>query len=229
MSVDVRLERAETLYEQAVFGGDASALAEADRELDAVEADLATVGTGRDIGAVEAGLALARGRVVHARFLEHHEEDPRELELFERACDLFHRLGDTRGEGEALFWIGCFHQVVRHDDEAAGPALRRSYELAARAGDRLTMSYALRHLGIAEHRAGRLEAARERLEESVRLRRELGFDPGVAANLVGLAYIAAAEDRRDDALRLLDEAAALAEASGALGIARHVDQARTAL
>ncbi len=229
MSGDVRLERAGALYEQAVFGGDASALAEADRELDAVEADLATVGTGRDIGAVEAGLALARGRVVHARFLEHREEDPRELELFERAADLYRRLGDGRGEGEALFWIGCFHQVVRHDDEAAGPALRRSYELAARAGDRLTMSYALRHLGIAEHKAGRLEAARERLEESVRLRRELGFDPGVAANLVGLAYIAAAEDRRDDALRLLGEAAALAEASGAVGIARHVEQARTAM
>lgn len=229
MSGDVRLERAGALYERAVFGGDASALAEADRELDAVEADLATAGTGRDLGVVEAALALARGRVVHARFLEHHEEDSRELELFERAADLYRRLGDERGEGEALFWIGCFHQVVRHDDEAAGPALRRSYEVAARTGDRLTMSYALRHLGIAEHRAGRLEAARERLEESVRLRRELGFDPGVAANLVGLAYIAAAEDRRDDALRLLDEAAALAKASGAAGIARHVEQARSAL
>ncbi|MEU7692762.1 tetratricopeptide repeat protein [Microbispora sp. SCL1-1] len=229
MSGDVRLERALALYEQAVFGGDASALAEADRELDAVEADLTTRGSGRDIAAAEAGLALARGRIVHARFLEHHEEDPRELELFERAADLFRRLGDTRGEGEALFWIGCFHQVVRHDDEAAGPALRRSHELAAGAGDKLTMSYALRHLGIADHKAGRLEAARERLEESVRLRRELGFHPGVAANLVGLAYIAAAEGRRDDALRLLDEAAVLAETSGALGIARHVEQARTNL
>ncbi|MEV5745236.1 tetratricopeptide repeat protein [Microbispora rosea] len=229
MSGDARLDRALALYEQAVFGGDATALAEADRELDAVEAGLTTRASGRDIGAAEAGLALARGRIVHARFLEHHEEDPRELELFERAADLFRRLGDTRGEGEALFWIGCFHQVVRHDDEAAGPALRRSYELAAKAGDRLTMSYALRHLGIAEHKAGRLDAARERLEESVRLRRELDFRPGVAANLVGLAYIAVAEDRRDDALRLLDEAAALAETSGALGIARHVEQARTAL
>ncbi|MEU7941961.1 hypothetical protein [Microbispora bryophytorum] len=229
MRGDVRLERAGALYEKAVFGGDASALTEADRELDGVEADLATVGTGQDVGVVEAGLALARGRVAHARFLEHHEEDPRELDLFERAAELYRRLGDERGEGEALFWIGCFHQVVRHDDEAAGPALRRSYELAAKAGDRLTMSYALRHLGIAEHGAGRLEAARERLEESVRLRRELGFDAGVAANLVGLAYIAATEDRRDDALRLLDEAAALAEASGALGIARQVEQARTAV
>lgn len=88
------------------------------------------------------------------------------------------------------------------------------------------MSYALRHLGIAEHAAGRLQAARERLQESVRLRREAGFLPGVAANLVGLAYIAAGDGRRDDALRLLDEAGAIADSSGALGIGRSVQQAR---
>jgi hypothetical protein len=59
--------------------------------------------------------------------------------------------------------------------------------LAAQVGDKLTMSYAVRHLGIAEYVADRLDRARERLAESVRLRRELGFLPGVAANLVGLA------------------------------------------
>ncbi|MEU8197041.1 tetratricopeptide repeat protein [Microbispora amethystogenes] len=213
MSGDPRLERAGTLYERAVFGGDASALADADRELDAVEADL----------------ALARGRVVHARFLESGEEDPREKDLFERAADLYRRLGDLRGEGEALFWIGCFQQVVRRDHEAAGTALRRSYELAEATGDTLTMSYALRHLGIAEHLAGRLEPARELLEESARLRREIGFQPGVAANLVGLAYIAAAQNRGEDALRLLGEAARLAEESGAESVARQVAEARAAL
>jgi hypothetical protein len=39
MSAD-RIERARLLYERSVFDGDASALAAADRELDAVEADL---------------------------------------------------------------------------------------------------------------------------------------------------------------------------------------------
>jgi hypothetical protein len=91
------------------------------------------------------------------------------------------------------------------------------------------MSYALRHLGIAEHRAGRLDTARERLEASVRLRREIGFLPGVAANLVGLAYIAAGQDRHGEALALVEEAAAIAEASGAQGIMRSIDEARTQL
>lgn len=41
MSADGRIERARMLYENAVFGGNAGALAAAERELDAVEADLA--------------------------------------------------------------------------------------------------------------------------------------------------------------------------------------------
>ncbi|WP_405143184.1 tetratricopeptide repeat protein [Sphaerisporangium sp. NBC_01403] len=213
MNADARVERARLLYERAVFGGDAGVLPAADRELDAVEADL----------------ALARGRVMHARSLEDRNEDPQELALFERAARLYRELGDLRGEGESLLWIGIFHQVVRDDGDAALPALERSYELAGQAGDTLTLSYALRHLGFAEHMAGRLDAARERLEESTRLRRELGFLPGVAANLVGLVYVAVAQGRRDDALALVEEAAAIAEASGAKGIMRQIDEARTQL
>jgi tetratricopeptide (TPR) repeat protein len=211
MSAEERIEHARLLYERAVFGGDTSALAEADRDLNAVEADL----------------ALARGRVMHARFLAESNEDPHELALFERAAQLYRTLGDLRGEGESLFWVGTFYQVVRGDNDAAVPVLERSRELAAEVGDKLTLSYALRHLGIAEHAAGRAEAAREWLEESVRLRREIGFLPGVAANLVGLAYLAAEEGRRDEALGLVQEAAAIAEASGAQGIMRQVEQART--
>ncbi|MFI6977533.1 tetratricopeptide repeat protein [Embleya sp. NPDC050154] len=206
-----RIDRARLLYERSVFGGDRNALPAADRELDAVEADL----------------ALARGRVAHARHLRHRgAEDPEELALFERAVELYRLLGDVRGEGEALFWVGTFHQVVRSDHASALPALERSLELATAVEDRLTMSYALRHLGIAAHIAGRLDTARVRLEESVRLRRELGFLPGVAANLVGLAYIAAGQDRRDDALALVEEAAAIVAATGADGILPSVEEAR---
>jgi hypothetical protein len=86
----------------------------------------------------------------------------------------------------------------------------------------------LRHLGIAEHSAGRMDAAREYLEESVRLRREIGLLPGVAGNLVGLIYIAAAQGRRDDALALADEATAICQESGSLGILRQVEEARAA-
>ena len=80
VGTDDRIEKAGLLYESAVFGGDAEALAIAERGLDAVEADL----------------ALARGRILHARFLEGRNEDPDELPLFRRAARLYRALGDAR-------------------------------------------------------------------------------------------------------------------------------------
>jgi tetratricopeptide (TPR) repeat protein len=218
--VDERVRQAGLLYERAVFTGDAGLLAEADRELDAAEADL----------------AVARGRLMHTRFLLRRdqdpaaaEEDPGELPLFERAARLYRALGDIGGEAGALFWVGCFHQVVRHDNATAVPVLEQSLKLASQAGDKAAMSEALRHLGIAAHGAGRLEAARQHLEESTRLRREIGLLPGAAANMVGLAYIAAAQERGDDALALLDEAGAIAGASQAHRILEQVNEARAEL
>jgi tetratricopeptide (TPR) repeat protein len=196
-----------------VHRGDDDALETATRLLDAVEADL----------------AAARGQILHARFLRSRVESPDELPLFERAFELYRALGDGRGEGAALFFLAMYHQVVRGDDAAAIPLLERSLELSTAAGDGLTRSEALRHLGIAEHRAGRLAAARELLEESTRIRRELGLTAGVASNLVGLGYVAAADGRPDDARAILDEAAALAEESGAAAIAAHVEEARASL
>ena len=220
MSVDERIERSRLAYERALFESDGEALAQAERELDGVEADL----------------ALARGRVIHGRFLqqraegpEQAREDPRELASFERAAELYRARGDVRGEAESLFWVGCCHQVVRRDNEAAVPVLWQSLELATETDDMTTMSEVLRHLGIAEHAAGRLGAARLHLEESTRLRREMGAGLGVASNLVGLTYIAAGQDRRDDALRLIEEARAIAEASGARGLLRQIEEARAQL
>ena len=218
--MDERVRRARLRYERAVFNGEAGPLAEADRELDAAEADL----------------AVARGRLMHTRFLLRRDQDPAaaeadpgELPLFERAARLYLALGDVRGEAEALFWVGCFHQVVRRDNAAAVPVLERSLERASRAGDKAVMSEALRHLGIAAHAAGHLETARQRLEESTRLRRETGLLAGAAANMIGLAYIAAAQHRSTDALEILGEADAIARASQAHRILQHVSEARAEL
>ncbi|MEV1110392.1 tetratricopeptide repeat protein [Micromonospora sp. NPDC049751] len=210
---DVRLTRAQERYEQAVFGGDSTSLDEAERDLVAVEADT----------------ALARGRLLHARFLETGTEDAAELPLFERAAQLYREVGDARGEGEALFWVGTVHQVIRQDQAAADPVFARARELATEAGDELTLSYVLRHLCFGEQAAGRVEAARELLEESTRLRRKVSFTPGVAANLIGLADLAASDGDRDAARGLLDEATSLATGSGAYGIVRWIDEARDEL
>ncbi len=154
---------------------------------------------------------------------------PHEGILFERAVQLYAKIGDLRGEAKAHFGVGMFHQVVRGDTAAALPSLQRSYTLAVQVGDRLTQSYAVRHLGFADLAAGDTTRGRERLEESVRLRREVGFQPGIAAGLLALAEVAAEEGRRDDALAMIDDATAIAMASGAHGIQRWIDQARERL
>lgn len=205
--MDERIEQARLAYEQAVFGGDPSALDPAQRALDVAAADI----------------ALARGRILHARFLDGNAadgDDARELELFEQAARAYQELGEARGGAEALFWIGCFLQVVWRRGEEATALFEQSAALAARAGDPLTLSYAMRHLGISAQAKGQLDAARTYLEESTRLRRELGFEAGVAANLIGLAFVAKGQDRRDDAIALIDQAISLSESCGAWGIHR---------
>ena len=197
-----------------MFGSDADALVVAERHLDGAEADL----------------ALARGRLLHVRFLaEREDEDARELALFERAVELYRQLEDVRGEAEALFWAGTFHQVVRQDEQAARPFLDRSAELAAQAGDRLTLSYAVRHLGFAEMAAGNTELAGEHFTASLQLRREIGFMPGVAAALLALAEFAAESGDREAALPLLDEAVSVAEACGAQRVVHWVSEARATI
>jgi hypothetical protein len=213
MAVDDRLTAARAQYEHAVFGGSAEAVQEGHRRLDGVEADL----------------ALARARLLHAKFLVTREEDPRERELLERAVMLYRETGDERGEAEALFWLGTYHQVCRDDNDAALPLHRSSYEIALRIGDRMTQSYAVRHLGFAEIAAGRVPQARKSLEESVRLRRELGFTPGVAAGLLALAQLELEAGDREAGLRQLGEAAELAAASGAHGIMRWIDGVRSSI
>ncbi|WRZ88413.1 tetratricopeptide repeat protein [Streptomyces sp. NBC_01007] len=206
-----RIERARELYELAMFGGDTSALATADRELDAVEA----------------AVSLERGKLLHVRFLDDRREDPQELVLFERAAELYHRLDDASGEADALFWIGCWHQVVRDDTATGRPHFERSYALAQTVGDRKTMSYTVRHLGFAEKEAGRFDRARALLTESVSLRRDIGFLPGVAAGLVALGYLSAETGDSEAAIGHLDEAQNIAEQCGAEGVSGWIERART--
>ena len=59
MSVDERIERSRLLYERALFEGDGGGLAEAERELEGVAADL----------------ALAQGRIIHGRFFFHKAQN----------------------------------------------------------------------------------------------------------------------------------------------------------
>jgi hypothetical protein len=206
---DDRVSQATERYELATFGGDPSKLELADRDLDAAEADL----------------AMARGWIAHARFFVNRVEDPRELADFERAARLYHGLGDVEGEALASFWVGCVHQVVRHDGTSAVPALQRAYET----GGSLTRSYAARHLGFHALGTQELERAGALLEESVQLRRTHGSPAEVAAAVLALAEQRALAGQIDESERLLDQAETTAKLAGALGVMRWVAATRDEL
>jgi len=212
VQTDQRLTDAYSLYEASVFYGDESAVDRAMPVLDSLEADL----------------ALARGRLLHAAYLKHRDqENPDELKCFQRAAELYQALGDERGEAEALFWIGTYHQVLHLDGQASIPFLDRAEELAQRSGDKLLLSYVVRHQGAVEQYVhGDLEAARKRQQQSVDLRREVGHRPGVAAGLLALADIAGEQGDEAERERLLDEAEAIATESGARGTLRWISAAR---
>jgi hypothetical protein len=209
---DQRLDDAYSLYQASVFYGDDDAVAQAIPLLDSLEADL----------------ALARGRLIHAEYLkEGAQEDPAELPAFERALELYRRVGDERGEAEALFWIATYHQVLRDDVKGSLPLLQRAEELATKVGDKLLLSYIARHIGfVDQYEHHDLPAARIRQQQSIDLRREVGHLPGTAAGLMALAEVAGEEGNKDEEARLLDEAEAVATESGAKGILRWIAQAR---
>jgi tetratricopeptide (TPR) repeat protein len=202
-------ERADLLNEQALFTGSAEARDAAAREL----------------LRAEARLLQEQGRILHAKFLAEREEDPRELELFERSLELAREADDERLESWGRFWVGIVHQVVRGDHDPSLPHFEAAYEWAKVNGDTLLRSYAIRHLGFAWYEQGRKDEGLKALEESVELRRQESFLPGVAAGLLTLGEIAAEEGRPDDARRLLAEAREAADASGAAAFSSRIGAA----
>jgi tetratricopeptide (TPR) repeat protein len=211
---DDPFERADLLNEQALFTGSADARTAA----------------GLELKRAEARLLQEKGRILHAKFLaERGAEDPAELQHFERSLELAGEAGDERLESWAHFWVGIVHQVIRGDHDAALPHFQSAYDWAKANGDSLLRSFAVRHLGFGWYEQGRRDDGLRALEESVELRRDEGFLPGVAAGLLTLAELAVEDGRPDDARPLLAEAKEAADSSGAAAFGARIDAALAAL
>lgn len=200
------------LTDQATFGGSENrAEREAcfDRALELVQAvnDPALLGAIWD----------AKGFSEHAAYLDsdRNAEPPHELEYCERGLELRRQANDTKGIAESLFHLGLVYGVVRQDHKQAMPYFEEAYRLAQAVGDDVMASYAIRHVAFAHHDAGNDPEAWAGLKESLRLREEAGFVPGVAMAQVALAY--AEFDFGDKALAfaLLEQAKTTLAALGA--------------
>lgn len=167
----------------------------------------------------------AQGFSIHATYLagDRAQEPPDELELFERALTHRERVGDPRGVAESLFHVGLVYDVIRRDYDRARDYHQRAYDIALEAGDQVTASYAIRHLGFAHLHADEVDRAEAALADSLRLREEAGFVPGIAFALMALAHVSRRKGNADGALAYLARSRRILETLGATSRVEWVD------
>jgi tetratricopeptide (TPR) repeat protein len=164
----------------------------------------------------------ARGLSLHVSYLtgDRSREPEGELASFQRGLELRRAVGDSRGEAESLFHLGLYYSIVRQDENRARPHFEQALDMFRTNADRLGESYAVRHLAIGRYLEGDLEGARQGLAESLRLREEIGFTPGVAMALKTLGSLYAEMGEKAKALDTLERAR---ESFASLGADRRAD------
>lgn len=128
------------------------------------------------------------------QWIEPSARDPRVVgEFADRAARLRSASPDTSRGGYVTFYAGLIEQNLRGDHAAAAPLYAEALRLARAAGDELTESYALRHLGYLASKAGDRRAAREQWDRSTELRMRAGCVPMVLAQQAAQASALRAE------------------------------------
>ena len=109
-----------------------------------------------------------------------------------RSLELRRETDDKVGIAESLFLLGLAHEHKAEAEPAKAEALFvEARQTAAGVGEQRWRSYAVRHLGWIALGRGQLEEALGCFEESLRLRREIGFTAFLppAIQAVGLAQM----------------------------------------
>lgn len=219
----VWLHIARTLNDMATFGGVENAeehAAALNRALEYAEAsgDASLIGVAWD----------SKGMAEHARFLNNgrFKEPEYEMEFFERGLKVREQVGEPRGLAESFFHLGLVHQVVRGDSVTGEPYFAQSYDLAKQANDKVMQSYAIRHLAYGRADKGEMPAALDGFRESLQLREEAGFTPGVAMALFVLGEVEGEHGDKEQARQYLERAK---DILGGLGATKRVAWVEAAL
>ncbi len=144
------------------------------------------------------------------------EPDPggRGMALLQRALAIYRRLGDPRGEANALWGIGNYHYFQRLDDGGVG-AFRESLALFRDVGDATMEAWALHMLGSALLRVGDHEEARDDIAHAIRHFHAAGDAAGLTLTLDDMSSLAVADGDLPRAARLRGAARSLTTETGA--------------
>jgi DNA-binding SARP family transcriptional activator/tetratricopeptide (TPR) repeat protein len=124
------------------------------------------------------------------------------------AFELFGELGDLLGEARSLGNVGMVEEHAGRYQVAARLCVR-ALAKCDEAGDVTVRAHLLTRLGVAETRIGDIEGGRDHLRQAIELHRRAEHRFGEGWAMIGLADIAAAEERFADAVALHGEAAEL--------------------
>jgi predicted ATPase/class 3 adenylate cyclase len=147
---------------------------------------------------------------------------PGGLAEMDEALALFRSVRDPVGAGNVTWALGS-HHYFRGAPEAALPFFREALEQFRLAGDRTMEAWALKMLGSAELKLGRLDEAREALRHSLRHFHEASDTAGITIVFDDLSSTAVADGDLPRAARLRGAARALQATTGTT-LARFVDE-----
>ncbi len=164
--------------------------------------------------------AVPRGRVADPSSVDPEYVGMRHIEA---ARDIYHRIGDRRGEANALWALGNYHYF--HEDSGSGVVdVGAALRIFREVGDRTMEAWSLHMLGVGLLRNGDLTGAREAVEQAIRLFQAAGDAAGVTLTLDDLSAISAGEGDLPRAARLRGAARNLTAETGA-GLAGYVEEA----
>ena len=143
------------------------------------------------------------------------------LDYLERARDTFRRLGDRRGEGNALWGLGnyrYFRKFPRNGEEQ----FRETLTIFGEVGDLTMEAWALHMLGTSLLRNGHVDEARENIAHAIRHFHASGDASGLTLTFDDMSAVAVADGDLPRAARLRGAARNLTAETGA-GLAGYVE------
>lgn len=199
----VWLQIGRTLTDEALFGGKENF----DKRKD-VLAKAQVLAEKSDDKVLLGNVYDAVGFSLHTSYLEsdRSKEPEDEMDFFKRGLELRKEHGSSSQVAESVFHIGLVHDVIRQEYDKALPYHQEAYDLAQEAGDKMIMSYAIRHIGFTKLAAENIPEAKNAFTESLELRRSINFIPGIAFSLATLARVENVEVNKEKALAYYEEA-----------------------
>jgi tetratricopeptide (TPR) repeat protein len=135
----------------------------------------------------------------------------------QRALDIRITIGDRWGEAVSLVNLGLVYHGL-DDDQAARDHCQRALAIQQEIGDRRGQGYSLTYLGHALVGLGELESAAQAYDQATQLRREMKQYSLLIDDLAGLARIALAQGKSEQALEQVHDILAWIESYGSDGI-----------